>query len=109
MSRGSSVSIPKSFSNSSNLSVASSQKSNSSPLAIGGTNPINQDARAQQMARIVAKQRKRAEINADAELIRECAREAVDGSGVRVKGDRVLSRNRQLSGNFLALGPSDFH
>ena len=45
------------------------------------------------MARIVAKQRKRAEINADAELIRECAREAVDGSGVRVKGDRVLSRN----------------
>ena len=51
------------------------------------------------MARIVAKQRKRAEINADAELIRECAREAVDGSGVRVKGDRVLSRNRQLSEN----------
>ena len=34
------------------------------------------------MARIVAKQRKRAEINNDAELIRECAREAVDGSGV---------------------------
>ena len=81
MSRGSSVSIPKSFSNSSGLSVASSQKSNSSPLMATATGPT-QDARAAQMARIVAKQRKRAEINNDAELIRECAREAVDGSGV---------------------------
>ena len=93
MSRGSSVSIPKSFSNSSNLSVASSQKSNSSPLlghlSAGSNRPSataqhekQMDARAQQLARIAAKQKKRQEINADAEVIRECAREAVDGSGV---------------------------
>ena len=91
MSRCSSVSIPKSFSNSSNLSVSSSQKSNTSPL-LGTHNNNNirtqmggdkqSDARTQQQARIAAKHKKRQEINADAEIIRECAREAVDGSGV---------------------------
>ena len=41
-----------------------------------------QEIRAMQQARIAARQKKRLEINQDAELIREAAREALDGNGV---------------------------
>ena len=85
MSRGSSISVARSTSNS---SIASSQKSSSSPhLPVRAASHLTksdrqQEVRALQQARLAARQKKRLEINQDAELIREAAREALDGSGV---------------------------
>ena len=85
MSRGSSISVARSTSNS---SIASSQRSSNSPhlparsASALGKSDRQQEVRALQQARLAARQKKRLEINQDAELIREAAREALDGNGV---------------------------
>ncbi|CAG5097112.1 Oidioi.mRNA.OKI2018_I69.XSR.g14937.t1.cds [Oikopleura dioica] len=90
VSRGQSVQMGRSASNS---SVASSHKSSNSPMlrhnaqndglnVPSGLSERQNEIRSIQQAKQQARQKRRLEITQDAELIREAAREALDGNGV---------------------------
>ncbi|CBY07943.1 unnamed protein product [Oikopleura dioica] len=90
VSRGQSIQMMRSTSNS---SVASSHKSSNSPMLRRtsqneasnipvGLSERQNEIRSLQQAKLQARQKRRLEITQDAELIREAAREALDGNGV---------------------------
>lgn len=83
ISRTPSVSVARSTSNS---SISSSHKSTSSPMLrrdqAKGLSERQNEIRSNQQAKQAARQKRRLEISQDAELIRDAAREALDGNGV---------------------------